>query len=416
MKQTILFLEQQSTRAGAQRVLDEVLRSLDPEFRPLVAFPDDGPYVDELRAREIETLIYPLGRYRSGPKSVADKAVFPARSIYCGLRLAEVVRRKDVRLVYINGGRALVAGVLAARLSGRPSVFHLHLTMTRPTDIFVASRAARHATKVVACSQTTAAALVRDDPRLDRKTQVIYNPVRKSAGRPIPRRPLPLLDGHTGVPGTAGVVAPSVAPVVGLVGRITPGKGHHVLLEAVSLLARRGREVQVVFVGAPEPNNARDEVYLRRLKASASDFGLEPRVQWAGYQADPDPYYATFDVLVIPSTVREGLGLVALEAMQWGVPVVGSGLGGILEIVHDGVNGLLFPGGDSAALAAILERVLTDSDLRRRLAAGTRPSVDARFSVESFRASIRQVLFELCPPPGTPVVETEARPTGTRAG
>ena len=398
MKRTILFLDQQSTRAGAQRVLDEVLGALDPEFLPLVALPENGPYLDELRRRSIETFTYPLGRYRSGRKSVADMAVFPARSLYCGLRLARVIRDRDVRLVYINGARALAAGVLAARLTGRPSLFHIHLTMTRGADIFLASRLALRTTKVVACSQTTAAALIRDDSRLDRKTQVIYNPVRK----PIARS----LTAGSSAPSASLNVAPAgvpvAGPVIGLVGRITPGKGHHVLLEAIAELARRGRQVQVVFVGAPDPNNAEDEAYLRQLKRSVHDFGLETRVCWAGYQADPDPYYAALDVLVMPSIVREGLGMVALEALQWGVPVVGSRLGGILEIVHDGVNGLLFPAGDSAALAGSLERVLADSALRARLQAGARPSVDDRFSVPSFRSSIRQVLFELCPPGSNP--------------
>src|SRR5215471_1951820 len=174
MKEAILVLEQQSTRAGGQRVLDEVLRALAPEFRAIVAFPEDGPYADELRQRNIETLLYPLGRYRSGRKSLADMAVFPARSLHCGLRLAQVIRASDAKLVYINGARALVAGIMAARLTGRPSLFHSHLTLTRATDIFLASRAARHTTKIVACSQTTAAALVRDDRELAAKTQVIY--------------------------------------------------------------------------------------------------------------------------------------------------------------------------------------------------------------------------------------------------
>jgi glycosyltransferase involved in cell wall biosynthesis len=412
----ILFLEQQSTRAGAQRVLDEVLRSLDPEFRPLVAFPDDGPYVDELRARNIETLTYPLGRYRSGPKSLRDMMVFPARSLYCGYRLADVIRERDVRLVYINGPRTLVAGVLAARLTGRPSLFHLHLTMTRRADILVASPAARRTTKIVACSKTTAAALVQDDDRLGAKTQVIYNPVRKPFAHPVA---FPSQD-HTrsdhAAPPARSIVTPPGVPVVGLVGRITPGKGHHVLLDAASGLARNGRDIQVVFVGAPDPTSNDDEVYLRRLKTSVRALGLESRVHWAGYQADPDPYYATFDVLVMPSTVREGLGLVALEAMQCGVPVVGSGLGAIPEIVHDGVNGLLFPAGDSAALAKCLDRLLGDSELRSRLQAGARVSVDDRFSVDTFRARIRQVLLELCPLSETSGVEAQVRPpAGTRA-
>lgn len=406
MPQRILFLEQQTTRAGGQRVLDEVLRALEPEFAPLVAFPGDGPYVDELRRRSIETLTYPLGRYRSGAKSLADMLAFPLRSAYCAYQLARIIRQRDVRLVYINGPRTLVTGVLAARLTGRPSLFHLHMTMTRRTDLLVATRAAQRATRIIACSQTAAAALIEQAHHLEPKTQVIYSPVRQPDRRPV----------HPSPEGAALEAArrrSGGAAVLGLVGRITPGKGHHVLLEAAARLAARGRDVELVIVGAPDPNCAEDEAYLARLKNLAHARGLESRVRWTGYQTDPDPYYRTFDVLVMPSVVREGLGLVALEAMQWGVPVVGSRLGGILEIVKDGVNGLLFAGGDSTALAETLDRLLSDSGWRARLAAGARVSVDERFSVETFRARIREALLELCPSARTSSPSLPLRPAGT---
>lgn len=130
---------------------------------------------------------------------------------------------------------------------------------------------------------------------------------------------------------------------------------------------------------------------------SAAGVALEGRVRWAGYQNDPDPYYELFDVLVIPSTVREGLPLVALAALGWGVPVVGSRLGGIPEVVQEGMNGCLVPPGDERALAEGLERILGDSQLRARLQLGARASVDDRFSVETFCAAMRQTVSELCP-------------------
>ena len=116
MKPPILFLEQQGTRAGAQRVLAEAVLALEDECLPLVAFPEDGPFAAELRRRGIETLLYPLGHYSSGAKSLADMLAFPPRSLYCGLQLARTISRRQVQLVYINGPRCLLAGVLAARL------------------------------------------------------------------------------------------------------------------------------------------------------------------------------------------------------------------------------------------------------------------------------------------------------------
>lgn len=405
MKLPVLFLDQTGLRGGAQRVLDEVLRVLDQEFLPLVVLPEDGPFAAELRHRKIETLIFPLGRYRSGRKSLTDMMAFPPRSIYCGLRLARIICRRNVKLVYINGPRCLVAGVLAARLTARPSLFHLHLTMTRNSDIFVATQTARYATKIVACCKAAAAPLLRRNERLERALQVIYNTVPKPvSGQPsspqnISRAASLMNSGH---------------PVVGMIGRITPGKGHHILLRAAAQLLRRGRDLRLVFVGAPDPNCSEDASYLRGLDSSARELGLEGKIQWLGYQADPNPYYALFDVLAIPSTVSEGLPLVALEARQWGVPVIGSRVGGIPEVVQEGVNGLLVPPADAGALAESLENFLGDLALRSQLRAGARAPIDSRFSAETFKSAIFGTVSGLCRPLQDSVKQTQRREIESR--
>lgn len=388
MRQRILFLDQQSWRSGAERVLDEALRALDRDCLPLVAFPEDGPYAAELRRRNVETLLFPLGRYHSGPKSAADMMAFPPRSLYCGFLLAEVILRKQVDLVYINSPRCLLAGTISARLTARPSLFHLHMTMTRRADLLIATRAARHVTKIIACSETAASALSSTDPRLSASIEVVYNPVRK-----------PLASKNARASGTdlLELLASSNEPLVGLVGRVTPQKGHHVLLKAAAQLVHRGRAIQVVFVGAPDQAATEDIAYVRSLEALTRELGIERRVHWAGFREDPNPFYSLFDVLVIPSTVSEGLPLVALEAMQWGVPVIGSRIGGIPEIVRDGISGLLMPPQDVGMLAICLERILNDGELRMRLQSGARSSVDDRFSVDSFAARLRQILFDLRP-------------------
>ena len=386
-KLPILFLNQQSWRAGAERVLDEAIRAVEPDFLPLVAFPDEGPFAADLRSRNVETLLFPLGRYRSGPKSLTDMMAFPPRSVYCGFRLAQVIRRRKIALVYINSPRWLLGGVIAARLTGRPSIYHLHMTLSRRADLFVAAHTARHTTRILACSQTAAQSLLKGDPSLSRIMQIVYNPVRSPASGVSRQSP----------DDTLSHLRQSGSLIVGVVGRINPQKGPQVALEAVGRLVAQGLNVRLVFVGAPEPHSADDSAYLRTLQSSARALELKDRVYWPGYQNDPDRFYAVFDVLVIPSTVSEGLPLVALEGMQWGVPVIGSAVGGITEIVHEGVNGLLVPPGDDKQLASSLARLLADPELRARLGASAHSSVDSRFSIDVFRSTLRQTLQNLCP-------------------
>jgi glycosyltransferase involved in cell wall biosynthesis len=387
-KLPILFLNQQSWRAGAERVLDEVMRAVEPDFLPLVAFPDDGPFAADLRSRNVETLLFPLGRYRSGPKSLTDMMAFPFRSVYCGFRLAAVIRRRKISLVYINSPRWLLAGVIAALLTGRPSIYHLHMTLSRRADIFVAAHTACLVTRVLACSQTAAESLLKRYLSLGRIMQIVYNPVRRPAsGVSLQSRD-----------DTVNHLRQSGSLIVGVVGRITAQKGQHVALGAVGRLVAQSLNVRLVFVGAPEPQSAEDCAYLCTLQSSTRALELHDRVYWPGYQDDPNPFYKVFDALVIPSTVSEGLPMVALEALQWGVPVIGSRVGGIPEVVRHGVNGLLVPPGDEEALAVSLARLMRDSELRARLRVGALATVDDRFSVTTFHRLIRQTISELCLP------------------
>jgi len=309
----------------------------------------------------------------------------PLRSLYCALLLARLIRRRNIQLVYINGPRCLVAGALAARLAGRPSVFHLHLTMTRQQDIFVVTRAAKHVTRILTCSKTTAAALLAGHPEFNGLVQVIYNPVRLSTTRACVSPPTACLQSDQ---------SNARDLVVGVVGRVTPQKGQHVVLDAVSELARRGRNVRVVLVGAVDPHSPEDNSYLGSLKSTAKAAGLERQICWAGYQDDPMPFYTACDVVAIPSTVSEGLPMVALEAMRLGVPVIGANVGGIPEIVREGVNGFLFPPRNAVALADCVQRVWDDRGLLVQLKVGALETVDGRFSIENFRADIRRVLAD----------------------
>jgi len=152
-------------------------------------------------------------------------------------------------------------------------------------------------------------------------------------------------------------------PVVGFVGRLDPDKGPDVLLEAAARLRVRHTRLQVAVVGGDG-----DRRYGCRLRARAARPDLAGAVRWLGYRSDAAVLCRAFDVLAAPSPA-EPFGLVLLEAMAQGVPVVAAGGGGVPEIVRDGTDGLLVPPGDPAALAAALARVLDDPDLASRLAA-----------------------------------------------
>jgi glycosyltransferase involved in cell wall biosynthesis len=385
MKQSILFLEQQSWKGGAQQVLLSVLDALREGFRPIVAFPDDGAFRSQLQDRGIETLTYPLGAYRPGKKSWGEIFSFAWRSLMCTVKLTRIILARNVCMVYINGPRCLPSGVLAACLARRPALFHLHIILTRSADILLVAWFARLASKVVACSNAAAGSLLKARPSLRSKTKVLYNPAPKAPQEivPFPERP------HAHL-------------TIGIVGRITEGKGHHVLIDAVSKLDPKIRKsCRLVIIGAPAPKSPEDDSYFARLKAHAKTLGIEEQIFWAGYQDDMQPYYQSMDVLVVPSVGTEGLPLVVLEAMQRGIPVIATNTGGISEIVEHEVNGLVVPPGNAGEMTGALSRMLSSPILYQRLSAGARVTLDGRFSLELFSLAMKSFALELCPPART---------------
>ncbi len=155
-------------------------------------------------------------------------------------------------------------------------------------------------------------------------------------------------------------------PLVLYVGRLAPIKGLETLLNAVALLDRRGRRLRLVIVGgeADEPSDGHEAELRRRIET----LGIGGLVRFVGAQRQEAlrTHYVAADVTVLPSHY-ESFGMVALEAMACGSPVVASRVGGLTTTVRDGVTGFLVPEGDVTALAGRLEALLGDADLRWRL-------------------------------------------------
>lgn len=162
------------------------------------------------------------------------------------------------------------------------------------------------------------------------------------------------------------------------VGRLVERKGVAELIEAVGRLSPSlGVRLEVIGDG-PERT---------RLEALVREGRLGDRIAFRGRvsAADLRAAYTAADVLALPSVLdsrrdTEGLGVVLLEAMSYGVPVIGSRIGGIPDIVVDGETGLLVPPGDAAALAGALQRLAGDPDLRAKLAAAGRALLDGPFA------------------------------------
>jgi D-inositol-3-phosphate glycosyltransferase len=188
------------------------------------------------------------------------------------------------------------------------------------------------------------------------------------------------------------------------VGRIEQIKGIDVLLKAIGILFRtypelRGEICLLVVGGALDAEDTEAEtdkiVELRRL---VHEHRLEDTVDFVGSQDQPRLalYYNAADLCAVPS-LTESFGLVALESMACGTPVVGTRVGGLQTVIENDVSGILVPAGDDAALAEAIARVLLDPALRLRLAAGARERAKA-FSWHRVGEAIAALYADLMQP------------------
>ena len=163
--------------------------------------------------------------------------------------------------------------------------------------------------------------------------------------------------------------------LIGLVGEVAVRKGHIHLVRALPEILRHVPSAKVMFVG----RFGRQQNHVRQIRKFILQNGLAGRVKWMGRQSNVAPYMAASQVMVVPS-IEEPLGLVAIESLMAGTPVVASDTGGLGEIIASEETGLLVPVGDEAKLAEQVIRLAHQPGLREYLVANGRQHVEETFS------------------------------------
>ncbi len=350
-------------RGGAEVTLLDAVRHTRGRAQWLVAFLEDGPMVGEVERLGGRAVVVPAGRLRE-----------PWRLAGVSRRLAALARawRPDIVVGWMPKAH-LYAGP-AARVLGLPSVWFQH-GLPSPRDPIDRLTALLPADGVLAPSRTVAEDQNRIRPR--RPLHVAHPGVEPADAAPAPRAEL-----------LAEAGIPARAPVVGLVARLQRWKGVHVLVGAMPHVLAAHPDAHAVVVGGDHPL---EPGYREHLVALATRLGVADRVHLLGFQPDARSWMRSFDVAVHASE-REPWGLVVLEAMAAGRPLVAGAAGGPAEIVRDGVDGLLVPYGDEAALAERIRRLLDDPALAERLGR-TAAARAADFSASGFADDVVAALW-----------------------
>lgn len=273
-------------------------------------------------------------------------------------RLAKYLRRHGAAIVHSGGVRADFIANRAARRSGTLAVNTVHVEV----GASIADRGSRAGARFRAALQRSAWR------RTDAIVAVSHAVARSVQGLGIP--PQRITVAHGGIDAKrvrdAGAKTPDLGstlppgrPLVGCVARLEPVKGVSDFVRAAAVLATQRPEMAFVVVG--------DGSQIDSLRTLAAGLGLGTRIAFTGSVVPSAGIMARCDIVAVPS-LSEGLGMVALEAMALGVPVVATRVGGLPEVVSDGVTGLLVPARDPAAMTAAMGELLGDA--ARRFAMG----------------------------------------------
>jgi glycosyltransferase involved in cell wall biosynthesis len=310
----------------------------------------EGPLGEKLRGDGVRLTLVPAPGLRTIP--------FPTQ-----LARWFATLRPDV--VHAHSGAWLKAA-RAAHLARVPRVVHTVHGLDDPEPWYgplLMWWAALYTSAIAAVSDPLADYLKRVAHVPSGRIHVVPNGVDTDRFRPGPK---------PGILRTRYALEPH-ACVFGHVGRLVPVKNHALLFKAFARVLKRHPHIALVLIG--------DGVLRASLEELARQLGIDRRVHFFGETSDPSDVYREFDAFLLPS-LAEGTSMSILEAMATGLPVVGSAVGGTPALLAHGEAGLLVPPNDADALAAALDTIASNAEIRRQLGLKARHRAVSHYSHE----------------------------------
>jgi glycosyltransferase involved in cell wall biosynthesis len=353
---TVAFLTHSSADSGAeQTILSAMAFWPIGEGRPVLVLPDDGPIAKRARTTAIDWRVARLDDQIATTRR-HERGVWRLAGTVAGLvrhssGVRHVLVQEDTDVVVAISVKSLVFGWLAGRRTGVTFVWSLHDRVDSAYFPRAVVPVLRHLLPrlvdgIVVNSQSTLATI-----RPRRTPVLVSTPAVELDEREFDE------------PGD------EVRKVV-MVGRLAPWKGQDIFLRAFAE-AFEGSDAEAYVVGGALFG---EDDFAVSLREEAVRLGIRHRVHFTGHVDDPFGYLVDADMLVHASRIPEPFGRVVVQGMWARCAVVATTPGGPAEVIRDGVDGLLVPCGDQAAMTAALRRLRNDADLRRGLAAAGRES------------------------------------------
>jgi glycosyltransferase involved in cell wall biosynthesis len=367
------------TMGGLQAVVLQLGRGLSRRgWNPLIICPEEGNFADVARKADFPVLVSDPGNawhvYGRGDRTASYLFSLrrAAQLMRYWIKLSRELRQRQITLLHCNDYRAVMLAAPAARLAGIPIVWHMHG--------FIPSRLANGVAALLANRVAAVSRGMLDyfqTPRfLARKFCVIHNGLETF---PEPS------------PAATGV------PIVLAVGTLHPRKGYETLIRAFKQVIAQLPEAECHIIGG----EFGDGSHARELRALAQSEGVAHRVRFRGYSAEAAAEMERCAILAIPSRV-EAFGMVAIEAMAAGKPVVATRTGGLKDIVKHGETGFLVEEGDADGMGRCLAELLQEPARAARMGQAGRERVRREFTASKMISAFEGLYRRLSGPAEAP--------------
>ncbi len=373
----LLIVHSSAELYGSDRSLLDFVSRQQVGFDITVLLPQYGPLCAQLEASGAHVVVGDVCKLQRQMLGIRGVLTMISSAVKSVRELKKIEREKPFDVVYSNTV-AVFAGALYALLFRRPHVWHVREILVGSPLATVCFRVIVSLfSKLIICNSSQTRNWIITT-RSQERYLVVWNgvPVALAPGQRANER---MMRGWS-----------SDAVVIVVAGRINSWKGQLLLVEAFELMRRSGnREAKLWIIGSAFSGQERYEHELSQRVADSpfyNDILIEP------FRPDIEVVWEACDIVAVPSTEPEPFGRVAIEAMAFGRPVIAAAHGGLLDIVEDGVSGVLFKPRDAKSLAHGLSRLVQNSDLRSAFGRAALSRQRQLFSVESYVKQVSDVL------------------------
>jgi glycosyltransferase involved in cell wall biosynthesis len=379
----VLFLDQSGKPGGAELCLVDIAKPYGENA--LVGLFADGDFRKLLAENQVPVEVLTTQAIKVGKQSGLFQALGSLEQIVPLINQV-VQRARKYDLIYANTQKALVVGAVASFLACRPLVYHLHdilsLEHFSKTNLRVAVNLInRCAALVIANSQASKMAFLEAGGKSD-LVRVVYNGFA-AKNYEVDELEVRNLREHLRLEGKF---------VIGHFSRLSPWKGQHILIDALSQCPQ---DVVVILVGDALFG---EQEYVKDLHQKVAGLGLENRINFLGFRADIPQLMTMCDLITHTSIAAEPFGRVIVEAMLCGKPVIAAEAGGAMELVEDGINGFLVTPGEPQKLAQVIHNCRQESVKTANIANNARISASERFDVRIINQQIQELLKSIISP------------------